>query len=88
MHIALCWHSIRMCQSLYLLCQDLVPMESSLWVHIKAVQQDHLALQVMGVMWDTFDYILGFFAPVLEKLWSSLQSTTNAKGSGRKRLLG
>ncbi len=67
MDLDLQWHSIRVLH--YLRWKDLVPMGASLWAHLKAVSEDHSALQVMGITWEAFDHLHGFFRPVLLELW-------------------
>jgi hypothetical protein len=57
--------------------KDLLPLHASPWEPEGREDQT----------WVLFDYLLGFFQPVLEELWHSLQSSSNAKGSGRKHLL-
>ncbi len=85
--LALQWHSIRARH--YIRHKDLVAMGASPWVHLKRVllQMDHSALQVVGIMWEVFDFLQGYFKPLLEDLWCSRQSAWNVKGSGRKRVM-
>jgi hypothetical protein len=40
----------------------------------------------MGITWDAFDHLLGFFGPILEQLWQSRRGS-NPRSSWRKRLL-
>jgi hypothetical protein len=42
----------------------------------------------MGVTWEAFPHLLGYFEPLLKDLWCSLHSVGNSKSTGRKRLMG
>jgi hypothetical protein len=86
MELALKWHRIRTRH--FLRQKDLVPIHASPWSHLKAISEDHSALQVMGITWAAFDHLMGFFGPVLEQLWCSRHSCRNPRGSGRKLLMG
>ena len=85
MDLALQWHRIRMCH--FLCRKDLVAVHASQWAHLKAIREDHSALQVMGVTWAAFDHLWGYFSPILELLWASRHGISNPRGSGRKRMM-
>jgi hypothetical protein len=78
MSLALEWHGIRTRH--FLRRKDLVPVHASAWAHIKAIREDHSALQVMGITWEAFDYLMGFFGPCLEELWQLHSTTDNPRG--------
>ncbi len=71
MDLALLWHCI--CTRHFLRRKDLVPVHASPWAHLKAIHEDHSALQVMGITLDAFNHLHSFFKLILEKLQLSLQ---------------
>ncbi len=85
MNLALQWHRIRTRH--FLRRKDLVPVRTSPWAHLKAIREDHSALQVMGVTWAAFDHLFKVFDPVLQNLWLSHRRSINSRGAGRKRLM-
>ncbi len=61
--------------------KDLVPLEASgsPWAHLKRIRKDHSALQVVGVTWEAFAHLHGYFQPLLQ----ARHSAGNMKGAGR-----